>query len=174
MTVRIPTHPTDSIRRSLHESGCSVDEFVARTGISRDTASHILSGRVGITPEVALERIGWRTADFWMRRQAAYDLVIAQRSLEGAATPAAGVTPDLPELPPSAVAWIRANPEAARRELAALEASEEGTHAWYVRPATSASSSQQRHSHENTPRSAILTPPTGYSHVETGGGTGLT
>ncbi len=98
MTVRIPTHPTASIRRSLDESGWSVDEFVARMGISRDTASHILSGRGGITPEVALalERIGWSTADFWMRRQAAYDLATARRGLEGAAI----LSP--PELPPSA------------------------------------------------------------------------
>ena len=131
MTVRIPTHPTDSVRRSLDESGWSVDEFVARTGINHETASHILSGRGGITPEVALalERIGWSTADFWMRRQAAYELATARRSLQGAAIPAPGVTPDPPELPPSAVAWIHANPEATRRELAALEAAEEGTHA---------------------------------------------
>ena len=87
MTVRIPTHPTSSIRRSLDKSGWSVDEFVARMEISRDTASHILSGRGGITPEVALalEHIGWSTADFWMRRQAAYDLATARRGLEGAA-----------------------------------------------------------------------------------------
>ena len=123
MTIRIPTHPTDSIRRSLDESGWSVDEFVARTGMNRDAVSHILSGRGGITPEVALalERIGWSTADFWMRRQAAYDLATARRSLEEAATHATDVMLDPPELPLSVVAWIRANPEAARRELAALE-----------------------------------------------------
>ena len=40
-----------------------------------------------------LERIGWSNAEFWMRRQASYDLSVARRQLSAAGqvvTPAAG------------------------------------------------------------------------------------
>jgi len=37
---------------------------------------------------LAPERIGWSNAEFWMRRQAGYDLTMARRAQE--ATPVAG------------------------------------------------------------------------------------
>ena len=82
-----PTHPGPGLRDDLEEVGWSVSEFATRIGVSRNTASRLLNGRCGISPSVAiaLERIGWSTADFWMRRQAGYDLAQARRKL--AATP---------------------------------------------------------------------------------------
>ena len=46
----------------------------------RTTASRLLNGHQGISADVALalERIGWSTAEFWMRRQASYDLSAAR------------------------------------------------------------------------------------------------
>jgi addiction module HigA family antidote len=81
MTARNPTHPAASLRDSLEAEGWSVNEFAARLGISRATASRLLNGRSGISPGVALalEHIGWSNADFWMRRQASYDLSVARR-----------------------------------------------------------------------------------------------
>ena len=90
MTARNPSHPSVSIRESLAEEGWTVNEFAARLGVSRNTASRLLNGRCGITPAVALalERIGWSDADFWMRRQANYDLARARRETELTPVPA--------------------------------------------------------------------------------------
>ena len=81
MTAANPTHPCTSLRDSLEAEGWSVNEFAARLGVSRNTASRLVNGRCGISPPVALalERIGWSDADFWMRRQANYDLALARR-----------------------------------------------------------------------------------------------
>ena len=43
--------------------------------------SRLINGRCGISPAMALalERIGWSNAEFWMRRQAQYDLAQERR-----------------------------------------------------------------------------------------------
>ena len=48
---------------------------------------NLMYGQSGISPVVALalERIGWSDADFWMRRQAKHDLAQARRQLEAEA-----------------------------------------------------------------------------------------
>ncbi len=83
MPFATPTHPSASLRDSMKAAGWSVNEFAARLGVSRNTASQLLNGRSGITPAVALalENIGWSDADFWMRRQANYDLALARRRI---------------------------------------------------------------------------------------------
>ena len=87
MPSATPTHPAASLRDSLEAVGWSVNEFAARLGVSRNTASRLLNGHCGITPSVALalEGIGWSDADFWMRRQANYDLAMARRRMPEAA-----------------------------------------------------------------------------------------
>ncbi len=47
-----------------------------KLGCTRQTFSRLLNERTGISPgmALALERIGWSNAAFWMRRQALYDL----------------------------------------------------------------------------------------------------
>ena len=76
MTLRNPSHPSVSLRRSLEAEGWSVVHFATQLGVSRSTASRLLNGHCGITPSVALalERIGWSNADFWTRRQANYEM----------------------------------------------------------------------------------------------------
>ena len=90
MSAQNPTHPAAGLRDDLEAEGWTVNEFAARLGVSRNTASRLLNGRCAISPEVALalERIGWSNAEFWMRRQAGYDLAMARRAQE--ATPVAG------------------------------------------------------------------------------------
>ena len=67
--------------------GWSVTEFSDRLGVSRSTVLRLMKGRCGVTPVVALalERIGWSSADFWMRLQSNYDLAKARRELEAEA-----------------------------------------------------------------------------------------
>ena len=54
----------------------TVTEAAEKLGCTRQTFSRLLNGRTGISPAMALalERIGWSNAAFWVRRQAQYDL----------------------------------------------------------------------------------------------------
>ena len=71
-----PPHPGLSVLDSLEAVGWTVAEFSVRLGISESEVSGLLNGERGISPAMALalERIGWSNADFWMRLQAYYDL----------------------------------------------------------------------------------------------------
>ena len=81
MTAKNPTHPSLSIQAGLDEMGWSINEFADKLGVSRDSIEQLMRGQCGISPIVALalERIGWSDAEFWMRRQAKYDLAKARR-----------------------------------------------------------------------------------------------
>ena len=77
-----PPHPGETVRFDCVEAaGLTVTEAARRLGCSRPALSRILNGRAAISPEMALalERLGWSNADFWMRRQVAYDLAQARR-----------------------------------------------------------------------------------------------
>ena len=76
MTIANPSHPGASVRESMEAEGWTVTECADHLGVSRNTMSRLVNGRCGISPTVALalERIGWSNAEFWMRRQAHYDL----------------------------------------------------------------------------------------------------
>ena len=79
MSVTNPSHPGLSVRDSMEAMGWTVTECAVRLGVSRNTMSWLLNGRCGISPSMALERIGWSNAEFWMRRQAQYDLAQERR-----------------------------------------------------------------------------------------------
>ena len=53
MSERIRTHPGANLKDCLEAEGWSVNEFADRLEISRATASRLLNGRQGISPEVA-------------------------------------------------------------------------------------------------------------------------
>ncbi len=76
-----PTHPGESVRHCIEETGWTVTEAAKQLGVSRTAISRLLNGRAGISPEMALklERLNWSNADFWMRFQAGYDLAQARR-----------------------------------------------------------------------------------------------
>ena len=84
MTAKNPTHPSVSIQAGLDEMGWSANEFADRLGVSRDAIAQLMKAQCGISPIVALalERIGWSDAEFWMRRQANYDLAQARKQLK--------------------------------------------------------------------------------------------
>ena len=77
-----PPHPGETIRfECIQAAGLTVTEAARRLGCSRPALSRVLNGRASVSPDMALafEREGWSNADFWMRRQAAYDLAQARR-----------------------------------------------------------------------------------------------
>ena len=89
MTAKNPTHPSASIRIGLTETGWSVNQFAHKLGLCPDTAAQLLNGQCSISPAIAqaLERIGWSDAEFWLRRQANYDLAQARRETEPQTAP---------------------------------------------------------------------------------------
>lgn len=77
-----PPHPGETVRTDCIDfAGLTVTEAARLLGCSRPALSRVLNGRAAISPDMALalERQGWSNADFWMRRQAAYDLAQARR-----------------------------------------------------------------------------------------------
>ena len=56
-------------------------ETAARLGCERGTLSRLLNGKAGVSANMALalEDIGWGTADHWMRMQASSELAQARR-----------------------------------------------------------------------------------------------
>ena len=75
-TMYDPAHPGESLRDAMEAEGWTVTEAAAKLGCARQTFSRLLNGRTGISPAMALalERIGWSNAAFWVRRQAHYEL----------------------------------------------------------------------------------------------------
>ena len=87
MPMYDPAHPGDILRDSVKETGRTITECAQRMGVARATLSRLLNERIGISPAMALglERLGWSTADVWMRAQAAYDLARERLRQEAAA-----------------------------------------------------------------------------------------
>ena len=75
-TMYDPVHPGESLRDAMGAEKWTVTEAAAKLGCTRQTFSRLLNGRTGISPAMALalERIGWSNAAFWVRRQAQYEL----------------------------------------------------------------------------------------------------
>lgn len=82
MPMKNPPHPGLSIKMNcLEPLGLSVTEAATVLGVARHTLSRVLNGHAAISPEMAirLEKVGWSNAEFWLRRQAAYDLAQARK-----------------------------------------------------------------------------------------------
>lgn len=83
MPMKNPPHPGRSISENcLQPLGLSVTEAAKILGVARHTLSRVLNGHAAVSPEMAirLEKAGWSTADFWLRRQTAFDLLQARKS----------------------------------------------------------------------------------------------
>ena len=79
--MRTPPHLGEFIRESMDEVGWNVTDTAARLGCERGTLSRVLNGRAGVSANMALalEEIGWGTAEHRMRMQASYELAQARR-----------------------------------------------------------------------------------------------
>ncbi len=78
-----PPHLGELIRENMNELGWSVTETASRLKCERGTLSRLLNGKAGVSAKmaIALENIGWGTADHWMRLQASYELAQARRQI---------------------------------------------------------------------------------------------
>ena len=76
-----PPHLGELIRESMDEVGWTVGETASRLRCERGTLSRVLNGRSGVSAHMALalESLGWGTADHWMRMQASYELAQVRR-----------------------------------------------------------------------------------------------
>ena len=85
MAMKNPPHPGRSIRENcLEPLGLNVTDAARVLGVARHTLSRVLNGRSAVSPEMAirLEKAGWSSAEFWLRRQTAYDLVQARKDAD--------------------------------------------------------------------------------------------
>lgn len=76
-----PPHLGELIRESMDEVGRNVTETAEHLGCERGTLLRLLNGKAGVSAKMALalEALGWGTADHWMRMQASYELAQARR-----------------------------------------------------------------------------------------------
>ncbi len=83
MPMKNPPHPGRSIKDGcLDPLGLSVTDGARFLGVARHTLSRVIHGHAAISPDMAirLEKMGWSTADAWLRMQAAYDLAQARKN----------------------------------------------------------------------------------------------
>ena len=79
-----PCHPGEIIRDCLDSDDCELAAvvLVRKLDVSRSTLYRVLRGAHSVTAVLALrlERLGWSTAQAWLRMQTAYDLAEAKRA----------------------------------------------------------------------------------------------
>ncbi len=83
-----PTHPGEIVRDNMEAEDWTVTECASRLGVPQTTLSRFFKGRTGVSVSMALalERIGWCTADHWMHMQASYDLACERQRQAAALT----------------------------------------------------------------------------------------
>ena len=82
MALKNPPHPGRSNRDvCLDPLNLSVTEGAERLGVARHTLSRVINGHAGVSPEMAIrfEKMGWSTAESWLRLQTAHDLARARK-----------------------------------------------------------------------------------------------
>jgi addiction module HigA family antidote len=81
MPMKNPPHPGRGLKDDLDALGLTVAEAADALGVTRQQLYNVISGRSGITPEMALrlEKGVGGTADAWLGMQAAYDLAQLRR-----------------------------------------------------------------------------------------------
>ena len=81
MTMLNPCRPGEILQDNLKAAGLSVTDAADQLGCTRQALSRLLNGKAGVSPAMALalERLGWSDASFWMRLQAAYELAKERR-----------------------------------------------------------------------------------------------
>lgn len=80
--MKSPSHPGRLIKADIDELGISVIDAAKALGISRQQLHAVISGRAGVTPEMAvrLEKALGSTADTWLRMQMNYDLAQVRKA----------------------------------------------------------------------------------------------
>lgn len=81
MPMKNPPHPGELIRESLEDLELSVAKAAAGLGVTRQQLYNVISGKSGITPEMALrlEKAFGGSAEIWLRMQINHDLARVRR-----------------------------------------------------------------------------------------------
>ena len=82
MLMHNPPHPGEVIKRQcLEPLGLTVTEAAKGLGVSRNTLSMLLNGRLGISPKMAirLSQGFGGSPESWLQQQMQYDLWLAQQ-----------------------------------------------------------------------------------------------
>lgn len=76
MLIKNPAHPGRLVKAALDDLNVPVTKAADALGVTRQALNNIISGRTGITPEMAvrLEAGIGSTAETWTEMQRAYDL----------------------------------------------------------------------------------------------------
>jgi antitoxin HigA-1 len=85
MTMHSPPHPGEFILTVyLEPHGIAGRELAARLGVSPSTLNRVLTGKSGISPEMALRlsRCLGRSAESWLAMQHGYDLWQARKRID--------------------------------------------------------------------------------------------
>jgi len=82
MKMKSPPHPGELVADNLVELGVTIKDAAGALGVTRQQLHKVISGRSGITPEMAvrLEKAIGSTADTWLRMQIDYDLARINRA----------------------------------------------------------------------------------------------
>jgi addiction module HigA family antidote len=81
--MKNPVHPGRIVRHDcLEPLGLSIAEGAKILGVSRQALNNVVSGKSGISPEMAirLTKAFGSTEETWLRMQLAYDLAEARKS----------------------------------------------------------------------------------------------
>jgi addiction module HigA family antidote len=80
-----PAHPGEVIREAcLKPLGLTVTAAADALGVTRKALSDLLNCHSGVSPEMAirLEKVGWSTADHWLRMQVQRDLWVVRQKAD--------------------------------------------------------------------------------------------
>ena len=79
-----PIHPGEHLKEMLDEIGMSQNAFALFIGVSAMRISYVVKGKRPVTAELAIlfGKAFGQTPQFWMNLQAAYDLKLAEKTLE--------------------------------------------------------------------------------------------
>lgn len=83
--MKNPPHPGQHVRMNcLEPLDLSVTDGAKALGVARHTLNRLVNEHAGISPEMAirLEKMGWGTADGWLRLQMNYDLAQVRKSAD--------------------------------------------------------------------------------------------
>jgi len=85
MPMKNPPHPGEHVRMNCIEPlGLTVSDAARALGVARQTLNNLLNGKSGISAEMSVrfEKMGWGTADGWLRLQVNYDLSQVRKRAE--------------------------------------------------------------------------------------------
>lgn len=80
--MKYPPHPGKHVRMNwIDPLGLSVSATARALGVARQTLNNLLNGKSGISAEMStrLEKMGWGTAEGWLRLQMNYDLSLVRK-----------------------------------------------------------------------------------------------